>query len=175
MKGEKERRLVFRWRRMIRRETNREGNRWDRILGKQIKHPNGQILFSIEWMHRDDCCRVLDDAILHGSLNFSSLFRCHPRSRCIIPRRYGRFPLPSAAKRAPSFSSKRFTANNSPLERNNFSSPSSMIPFFLFPLDTNLPLDDDGKIGYVVDSFSGNTDETNISNFCLLIYGYGEW
>lgn len=113
MKGEKERRLVFRWRRMIRRETNGEGNRWDRILGKQIKHPNGQILFSIEWMHRDDCCRVLDDAILHGSLNFSSLFRCHPRSRCIIPRRYGRFPLPSAAKRAPSFSSKRLTANNS--------------------------------------------------------------
>lgn len=50
-----------------------------------------------------------------------------------------------------------------------------MIPFFLFLLDTNLPLDDDGKIGYVVDSFSGNTDETNISNFCLLIYGYGEW
>lgn len=84
------------------------GKRWDRILGKQIKHPNGQILFSIEWMRRNDCCRVLDDAILHGSLNFSSL---SPITLHYSPIRR-RFPLPSAAKRATSFFSRRFIGNN---------------------------------------------------------------
>lgn len=134
------------------------GKRWDRILGKQIKHPNGQILFSIEWMRRNDCCRVLDDAILHGSLNFSSL---SPITLHYSPIRR-RFPLPSAAKRATSFFSRRFIGNNV--------FPLPLLRWFLF-LGGEIPVEDDGKNGEIivdplVDFLGG------ISNFSLsfLIY-----
>lgn len=98
-------------------------------------------------MRRDDCCRVLCDAILHGSLNFSSLFRSlPPRSRCIIPRRYISPPLGREKSATSSFSSKRFIGNNNSLLRSS-ASRDTVFPlplrwflssFLFFFLETNI-------------------------------------
>lgn len=90
-------------------------------------------------MRRDDCCRVLCDAILHGSLNFSSLFRSlPPRSRCIIPRRYISPPL----GREKSDALRLLSLRNASLEIIIlfFVPRLREIQFFLFPFDDSFLL-----------------------------------
>lgn len=90
-------------------------------------------------MRRDDCCRVLCDAILHGSLNFSSLFRSlPPRSRCIIPRRYISPPL----GREKSDALRLLSLRNASLEIIIlfFVPRLREIHFFLFPFDDSFLL-----------------------------------
>lgn len=101
-------------------------------------------------MRRDDCCRVLCDAILHGSLNFSSLFRSLPPLSIMLhysPPIHFPSPRPRKERRATSsFSSKRFIGNNNSLLRSS-ASRDTVFPlplrwflssFLFFFLETNI-------------------------------------